>query len=498
MNPNAPGSAVNPNPPAGSFSGELGVVGLFDLGQLLMLNGATGCLVAHSGSKRGFLYFTSGRLVNAVDDASTQGENAAYQIFSWKSGAFQFRPERPSGTATIQNSTESVMLEAARRMDEASQTAGGADGPSVTERLSERQASLEALRDVFRQVTSDASASRAKPDPGPSPTLHLYELARPGDRLVYRPGHAPRLRQVNEWRETAEPPLTPDAYLKMRATLLAACQPPAEPAAEAAPPAAPGTAPAPPPGADRKADAAPHTLGLADGRIIALELLHDGPDEALWLRPVAIPAPDPSRLRGSLDRLEQVIGLANGLILVGGPDLDSARQMFNAVIGLLLEDASKSLLLASRDWTYEHRESKGVLLRTSPHAMSGALRAIQPDVLAIDPGLGRDDVVIDDLEIVPRVIASAVVSDPALLVPRWLMRMGHGDLVRAQISLATTPISLVMAYPGAMGEDSLAFNAWVLSERERALALRGETGTLSPILQQATARVRQERRRKAA
>jgi len=489
---------VSANPPAGSFSGELGVVGLFDLGQLLMLNGATGCLVVHCGSKRGFLYFASGRLVNAVDDASAQGETAAYQIFSWKSGAFQFRPERPSGTATIQNSTESVMLEAARRMDEASQTQGGAEGPSVTERLSERQASLEALRDVFRQVTSDASAGSASGEAGPSPTLNLYELARPGDRLVYRPGHAPRLRQAGDWREAAEPPLSRDAYLKMRATLLAACQPPAAPAGDAVVTPAAGEAATPAPKNEPAPAVTSHTLGLADGRIIALEIIDDGPDEALWLRPVAIPAPDPSRLRGSLDRLEQVINLANGLVLVGGPDLDSARQMFNAVIGLLLEDASRSLLLASNDWTYQHREQAGVLLRTTPRELSGALRTIQPDILALDPGLGRADVALDDLEIVPRVIASAVVPDPALLVPRWLMRMGHADLVRAQAGLATTPISLVMAYPNALGDDSLAFNAWVLSERERALALRGETGTLSPILQQATARVRQERRRKAA
>ena len=494
MNPNPSGSSATPNPPAGSFSGELGVVGLFDLGQLLMLNGATGCLVVHSGSKRGFLYFTEGRLVNAVDDAYTQGEGAAYEIFTWKSGAFQFRPEPPSGSTTIQSSTESVMMEAARRMDEAGQAAGPARGPSATERLSERQVSLEALRDVFRKVASDASPATTSPEAGPSPTLHLYELARPGDRLVYRPGLPPRMRQTHQWREAAEPPLTPADYQQMRAYLLEACQPPADSAAGAAE----GETPAPPLVKAGEASPASHTLGLADGRVIALELLHDGPDEAMWLRPVAIPAPDPSRLRGSLDRLEQVIALESGLILVGGPDLDSARQMFNAVIALLLEDASKSLLLASSDWTYQHRESAGVLLRATPQALRGALRTIQPDILALDPGLGRDHVVLDDLEIVPRVIGCAVVSDPAALVPRWLMRVGHTDSARAQISLATTPISLVMAYPGVLGEDALAFNAWVLSERERGLALRGEIGTLSPILQQATARVRQERRRKAA
>lgn len=492
---------MSQHPPAGSFSGELGVVGLFDLGQLLMLNGATGCLVVHCGSKRGFLYFTSGRLVNAVDDTYAQGENAAYEIFAWKSGAFQFRPEPPNGTTTIESTTESVMLEAARRMDETSLVAGQAQGPTVTARLSERQASLEALRDVFRKVASDASPAPGSPEAGPSPTLQLYELAQPGDRLVYRIGQPPRLRQTHQWRAAAEPPLAADDYFQIRAYLLAACQPPAEAADGSASPAAPhaqGDSPARLPGTEGGASATSHMIGLADGRIIGLEMLQDGPDEAMWLRPVSIPAPDPSRLRGSLDRLEQVIALENGVILVGGPDLDSTRQMLNAVIALLLADAPKSLLLASGDWTYEHHEGAGLLMRTAPQDLRAALRTIQPDILALDPGLGRDHVVLDDLEIVPRVIGCAVVSDPALLVPRWLMRVGHADPTRAQISLATTPISLVMAYPGVLGEDALAFNAWVLSERERGLALRGEIGTLSPILQQATARVRQERRRKAA
>jgi hypothetical protein len=486
---------VNPNPPAGSFSGELGVLGLFDLGQLLMLNGATGCLVVHCGSKRGFLYFTSGRLVNAVDDTYAQGESAAYQIFGWKSGAFQFRPEPPTGSTTIQNSTESVMLEAARLMDEASLAAGAAQGSKATERLSERQVSLEALRDVFRQVTNEASGASVKAGAGPSPTLHLYELERPGDRLVYRPGHPPRMRQADVWRETAEPPFSLEDYRRMRAYLLDVCRPAAEEGAEAV---ASNEGLALPVADGRAVPPASRTLSLADGRSIALDLFQDGPDESLWLRPVAVPAPDPSNFKGSLDRLQQVLGITQGLVLVGGPDLDSARQMLHAVIALLLGDASESLLLVSEDRTYQHRENAGVFLRAEPRAMRGVLRAVHPDIVALDPALGRGDVTLDDLEIVPRVIASAVVSDPAALVARWLIRVGHDDFERAQVSLATTPIGLVMAYPGALDQDSLAFNAWILSERERSLALRGETGTLSPLLQQATARLRQERRKKAA
>jgi len=105
---------------------------------------------------------------------------------------------------------------------------------------------------------------------------------------------------------------------------------------------------------------------------------------------------------------------------------------------------------------------------------------------------------LEELELVPRVIPGVVVSDPAAMLPRWLARVGNGDLDRAEVSLATTPLGLIMAYPDNLGDDTLAFNAWLLTERERVLALRGETATLSPILRQATARGRTTARRRAA
>ena len=44
--------------------GELGLIGLFDLGQLLMLNGATGELAIERDGRRGYLYFDRGQVVN--------------------------------------------------------------------------------------------------------------------------------------------------------------------------------------------------------------------------------------------------------------------------------------------------------------------------------------------------------------------------------------------------------------------------------------------------
>src|SRR5690349_20942538 len=97
------------------LSGELGLLSLFDLSQLLMLNGATGELsVLHEGA-RGFFYFERGQIVIAIDDQFREGEGAAYHLFTWKTGTFEFRALPPTGSRAIQESTEGLMMEAARR-----------------------------------------------------------------------------------------------------------------------------------------------------------------------------------------------------------------------------------------------------------------------------------------------------------------------------------------------------------------------------------------------
>ena len=455
-------------PTSGSLQGELGVLSLFDLGQLLMMNRVTGCLAIQSRDKKGFLYFEQGRLVNAVDDAFTEGENAACAIFTWRTGTFEFRPELPQGKATIQIGTDALMMEAARRMDEASLVQGATATPKLTARLQERQGAMEKLRDAFKRAAGDADAVVAE-DGVPPSSVHLYSLSRPGDRLVYRPGHPPRLRQNNEWCEPHEEPAALDDYKELRAWLLEACNPLMDYSV----------------GSGHS-----HRLDLADGRIIALDLVNEGMDEALWLRPIDLPAPDPAKLEGDVERLNAILELAQGVIVVGGVDLDSVRRLFHAIIGLMLAEQAESILLASSDGTYQHREPEGVLVRTLPQALHATLRTVQPDVVALDPGLFPDEVQLADLELVPRVLAGVVGVDVGALMARWLMRLGSGDLQRPQNTFASTPISLVMAHPMTQGTDSILFSAWRLSERERVLALRGESAALSPILIQGAMRER--------
>src|SRR5205823_3359139 len=110
--PETGGGSLMSTPAGSSFAGDIGAIGLFDLGQLLMMNRATGCLAVTSDSKRGSLYFREGQIVNAVDDEYHDGEGAAYKVFAWRTGRFEFRSEAVAGASSIHVKTESLMLEA--------------------------------------------------------------------------------------------------------------------------------------------------------------------------------------------------------------------------------------------------------------------------------------------------------------------------------------------------------------------------------------------------
>lgn len=125
--------------------GELGLISLFDLAQLLLLNGASGTLHVTSDDRRGWLRFERGQIVEARDEAAQDGLEAAYEVFTWRHGSFEFRLESPTGGGgrRIQSGTEGLMMEAARRMDEASIGRADAD---VTRALLERAGLWTTLR----------------------------------------------------------------------------------------------------------------------------------------------------------------------------------------------------------------------------------------------------------------------------------------------------------------------------------------------------------------
>lgn len=417
-------------PPVTVLSGELGLLSLFDLGQLLMLNGATGQMtVVHEG-RRGYFYFDRGQIVNAIDDEHHEGENAAYRVFTWKSGTFEFQPGASTGSCAINDSTEGLMMEAARRMDEQGSVGSGGE----LDKLAQRASSLEALRDAFQSV---ASETRVLPELEAGGGGSAFaKLRDPADALLFRPGHVPRLRVGGRWRAAGGGALDPAAYDQLRARLLDGVK---------------GAAGAP------AREAGVHTCVITgeDGRRYAVARVA-GEHEAMWVRAAGLPPPEPAQFAGPLDTWRGALAGTAGLLLVSGPDAATAERLFHASVAQLARSRPGVLLLAADHDRWAHADEGGVLLRAGEAEAPALLRALAPDCAAFD--LAHAALSADALHTAARVVAAVVAADAAGALATWCARTGHrwGDGIEAR--LPGGYVDIVFATGECTPEGSVPFD----------------------------------------
>jgi hypothetical protein len=100
-----------------SFQGSIQELPVPDIIQLVSVSGKTGMFTLVRGTERGYIYLKNGQMVHARL-ADLTGEEAIYALAIWSSGDFQFTPGEEADTATIQKSNTSLLMEAARRLDE--------------------------------------------------------------------------------------------------------------------------------------------------------------------------------------------------------------------------------------------------------------------------------------------------------------------------------------------------------------------------------------------
>lgn len=99
------------------MTGTLGLFSLVDLFQLLSSSSRTGRLVVDHPGGLARVYFDAGRVIHAEFDR-LQGEEAVYALFSDERGNFEFLLGLPAPRQTITTSTENLLLESIRRLDE--------------------------------------------------------------------------------------------------------------------------------------------------------------------------------------------------------------------------------------------------------------------------------------------------------------------------------------------------------------------------------------------
>jgi hypothetical protein len=217
-----------------SFQGSIQELPVPDIIQLVSVSGKTGMFMLMRGPERGYIYLRNGRIVHA-EIGGVSGEEAVYTLAIWATGDFQFTPGKESEATTIDKTNTSLLMEAARRLDEwkvLARKIPGVDhipvlkprelGEPVT--LSPPEWNLVIRIDGRRTVEELARASASNSF---DTAKVLYGLVT-SDLVDMRPNNAPRAAAP------APGPAVPTAT-----------EPPAAKAPAAKPPSAAGASPAP-------------------------------------------------------------------------------------------------------------------------------------------------------------------------------------------------------------------------------------------------------------
>ncbi len=101
-----------------SLKGSLESINLADIMQLVSNSRQTGrfVLTKDTGS-RGYIFVKNGEIIHASVD-SFLGEDAVFTLISWGKGEFVFEEGNFNEEVTISRSVTSLLMEAARRIDE--------------------------------------------------------------------------------------------------------------------------------------------------------------------------------------------------------------------------------------------------------------------------------------------------------------------------------------------------------------------------------------------
>jgi CheY-like chemotaxis protein len=124
--PPKPHRAVDPHKPSAghrplsALRGELDQITLSSILTVLEMERKNGILLVEHARETGRLFLRRGRIIRAaIDDPASSGAVAVYQMLTWGNGSFDFLAGDVGGVDEIQASTTYLLMEGARRLDEA-------------------------------------------------------------------------------------------------------------------------------------------------------------------------------------------------------------------------------------------------------------------------------------------------------------------------------------------------------------------------------------------
>lgn len=171
MTPPAPRIESSDESPSRGFVARLQGASLGDLIQMECLRGARHIICVSSGVKVGYLFFDQGNVVHA-SSGRAYGEEAVFEMMSWKDGTF-VSVERPWPLRpTIHTGWQMLLIEAMRRSDE-----------SRRENVPDSGETIASKHLVKESTRSPGMRSAAPPRPSRAPSEQKVEAKRMEDGL---------------------------------------------------------------------------------------------------------------------------------------------------------------------------------------------------------------------------------------------------------------------------------------------------------------------------
>lgn len=106
----------------GTTAGSLSEMSLLDWMQSLEQGRKTCALILHSGRETCMLYFHQGQVTHA-EYGALEGDNAVYKALTWSDGEWEVDFTKTSSVRTTTMSTQGLMMEGLRLLDEANRDA---------------------------------------------------------------------------------------------------------------------------------------------------------------------------------------------------------------------------------------------------------------------------------------------------------------------------------------------------------------------------------------
>lgn len=445
------------------LTGNTRFLSLFDVVQVLSVNGATGMLRVDDGLERGYLYFQEGSIINAMDAENHDGEDAARRVFALRNAAFSFSSDLPSVAHRISCSTQNLMMEVARRLDED----GDGDGPH----LDQAQQATTLLNELFTRIDTESKVlAHTSPQGLPLGDLLAAVRESPYATLYLRTGARPEVQVAGRLIPISETVLDAEGYVSLRDHLVRE--------------------------SDRghralgAGDATgAHTLALNPSESYAVDVLRTGGGELCTIRRLATAEELLSTLPWSGETIDSLLGTAGSIVLVTARDGGVLERAVSAAAAYLLRHGPAPFLGSTRRWPpgLGAGAASAVLLDSAREDAASTTRDLI-DRLSPAVYVAGDADAAGALTLAHRAAARGartVVGVRALRAAaapnRWLDALEPSDRHRAMqhLAAALTGILSVEPAPGCEG------HARPLTDAARDALRRGDLDTVARELQAA-------------